>query len=199
MRHTGPESQVMDFDVLESKYMINWIHDLGKNKSLGGWGVLSCSLGCCTFVSEIISVSYNHHLKSLLSSWPEVKAQTEIRAELCGLLWPSLIAGNFHTGPVERDVTESCQCRRRSAKKKKKLTHLNRVRANICGFNHILLQTRIYGCVCRYWPAGGSMTSQLVRLVGFLARCLRFRQQHGWGRHSWLNSGHYDSSETHSV
>lgn len=27
---------------------------------------------------------------------------------------------------------------------------------------HRLLQTRIYGCICRYWPAGGSRASQLM-------------------------------------
>lgn len=76
----------------------------------------------------------------------EVKAQTEIRAELCGLLWPSLIAGNFHTGPVERNVTHSCYWTSSSQKLSKSFYSyptLNKVQTNICGFNYITLQTTI--------------------------------------------------------
>lgn len=41
-------------------------------------------------------------------SRPGVSSQTEIRAEQCGSLWTSLIAGNFRSGPVDRKRTHSC-------------------------------------------------------------------------------------------
>lgn len=57
----------MDVDIIESMCMINRIHFVGKDESPKRGGNASCIFECCMFVSEKISVSYNHRL-SLLSS-----------------------------------------------------------------------------------------------------------------------------------
>lgn len=51
----------MDFDNVKSTYMVNRIHFIGEDKSPKMRGNVSCVFGCCTFVSERISMSYNHH------------------------------------------------------------------------------------------------------------------------------------------
>lgn len=52
----------MDFDVIKSMYMLIRIHFIGKDEPKSVGGGISCIFECCKFVSERISVSYNHHL-----------------------------------------------------------------------------------------------------------------------------------------
>lgn len=81
---------------------------------------------------------------------------------LCGLLWPSLIAGNFHIGPVERNTTVTLLIFPITWSKCNNSQITTECKKTSVIFNHILLRTMIYSCNCWCWPAGGSMVSQLV-------------------------------------
>lgn len=149
----------------------NTFHRRGSEPKDGGGGGAdaSCIFECCMFLSERIPVSYNHSL-GLLCIWPGggVKVQTEIRAELCGLLWPSLIAGNSRTGPAGRNGTEACHWTSIWGL----LSHGNDAQRDVW---LLVLTSR--------WQQGLTTRERLCSSV-----YLTFLQQHGWGHKTLVSS-----------